>query len=128
VPATERTVQYYYSAPGIAPFREWRKSIADQRTKAAIDARIARLRGGNFGDSEPIGEGASESKIDFGAGYRIYYGTDGKKILLLHGGDKSSQPSDIKAAQAYWKDYKERRKQHAQKPKLQGRPARGPSK
>ncbi len=127
VPAKERSVQYYYSAPGLAPFRDWRKGIRDQKTRAAIDARIARFRGGNFGDSEPIGGGASESKIDFGPGYRIYYGTDGKKIILLYGGDKSSQDSDIQTAQGYWKDYKGRRRQHAKKSGLQGRPNRRPS-
>jgi putative addiction module killer protein len=118
VPATERTVQYYYSAPGIAPFREWRKSIRDQKTRAAIDARIARLRGGNFGDSWPIGDGASESRIDFGPGYRVYYGTDGKKILLLYGGEKSTQQPDINAALSYWKKYKGRPKRDAKKHKI----------
>ena len=76
-----------------------------------IDARIARLRSGNFGDSKPIGGGASENRIHYGPGYRIYYGVDGKDvILLLYGGDKSSQDADIKLAQQYWDDYKKTRK------------------
>ncbi|MGH7750639.1 MAG: type II toxin-antitoxin system RelE/ParE family toxin, partial [Candidatus Dormibacteria bacterium] len=56
------------------------------------------------------GEGASELKIDSGPGYRIYYGIDGNDIILLCGGDKSSQSSDIKIAKVYWKDHKERKK------------------
>jgi|ERR1700687_138497 len=116
VPAKERSVQYYYSSPGVAPFRNWRNGIGDQKTRAAIDARVARLRGGNFGDSSPIGEGASESRIDFGPGYRVYYATVGKKILLLYGGDKASQSADIPTALIFWRDFKGRqKKKHAKK-------------
>jgi len=67
----ERDVLYYSTREGMSPFRIWRSSIADSSVKAAIDARIARFRGGNFGDSKPIGAGASENKIDSGPGYRI---------------------------------------------------------
>ena len=84
----ERKVLYYNTSLREAPYRTWRSSITDIKTAATIDARIARLRGGNFGDSESIGGGASENKIDFGPGYRIYYGTDDDKIILLGGGDK----------------------------------------
>jgi putative addiction module killer protein len=100
----------YKTASGIFPFREWRSSIDDSVTKAAIDARIARFRGGNFGDSRPIGGGASENRIDFGPGYRIYYGVSGSKIILLCGGDKSTQHADIPRAISYWEDYKDREK------------------
>ncbi len=103
--------------------------MADGDLKAAIDARIARLRAGNFGDSKSVGKAVSESRIDFGPGYRIYYGVAGDDIILLCGGDKSSQDSDIQRAQSFWKDYKdrtkqEREKQDAKKPRLQGRPSR----
>jgi putative addiction module killer protein len=110
VATSERSVQYYYSAPAVAPFRNWRNGIADPKAKAAIDARVARLRGGNFSDSRPVGEGASESRIDFGPGYRIYYATVGKKILLLYGGDKATQSADIQIALGFWRDLKGRRK------------------
>lgn len=84
-----------------------------------MDARVARLRGGNFSDSRPIGQGASESRIDFGPGYRIYYVTVGKKILLLYGGDKASQSADIQIALGLWKDFKGRRKRkYVEKRKL----------
>jgi len=116
VAASERSVQYYYSAPAVAPFRHWRNGIADQKTRAAIDARVARLRGGNFGDSRPIGQGASESRIDFGPGYRIYYASFGMRILLLCRGTKSSQSADIQMALEFWREFKGRRKKrHDQK-------------
>jgi putative addiction module killer protein len=86
-------------------------TISEKTTKSVIDARISRLRSGNFGKSEPIGAGASESKIDIGPGYRIYYGVDGPTIILLHGGDKRTQESDIKLAKQFWSDYKARKKQ-----------------
>src|ERR1700721_2325934 len=74
------------------------RASKDQKTQQKLDARLARMRGGNFGDSEPIGGGASENKIDHGPGYRIYYGIDGKKVIILKGGDKSTQASDIELA------------------------------
>lgn len=123
----ERETRYYRPKDGSAPpFRVWRDGIADVRTKAAIDARLARFRGGNFGDSGPIGNGASENRIDFGPGYRIYYGVDGNAVILLCGGDKSTQASDIATALSYWQDYKERK--DAQKARLQKRSSRRPTK
>lgn len=107
--ARERRVLYYVRTDGETPFRIWRQALTDRRTKSAIDARIARLRGGNFGDSRPIGDGASENRIDFGPGLRIYYGVDGDDIVLLCGGDKSSQAADIGRARAFWKDYRTRK-------------------
>jgi putative addiction module killer protein len=107
--ARERNPLYYKTSSGRLPFREWRNGLRDRDTKAAIDARIARLRGGNFGDSRPIGGGASENSIDFGPGYRIYYGVNGDDIILLSAGDKSTQEADIKNAKAYWNDYYKKR-------------------
>src|ERR1700733_14520716 len=104
----KQEVLYYTESPGRCPFRDWRASIADERAKAAIDARIARFRGGNFGDSAPIGAGASESRIDLGPGFRIYYGREGDTIVLLCGGDKSTQAGDIRQAKIFWTDYKKR--------------------
>lgn len=108
--ALERAVRYYVKASGACPFAEWRDKISDKRAKAAIDARIARLRSGNFSDSKPIGGSASESRIDFGPGYRIYYGVDGHGLILLLGGTKSSQSKDIENAKEFWRDYKERKR------------------
>lgn len=108
--AEKKTVAYYQTTQGEQPYKKWRDAFTDKEAKAAIDARIARLRSGNFGKSKPIGEGASESKIDLGPGYRIYYGVDGPNIILLLGGDKSTQVADIKVAKALWADYRARKK------------------
>jgi putative addiction module killer protein len=119
----ERQARYYQPRSGLPPpFQTWRNGIADRAPRLAIDARIARMRGGNFSDSRPIGNGASENRIDFGPGLRIYYGIDGDRIILLHGGDKSSQSFDIARALKLWQDYRERRRE--EKRELQGRPAR----
>jgi putative addiction module killer protein len=108
----ERPVLYYKTVAGISPFRESRNRIGDDDdARAAVDARIARLRGGNFGDCKPIGEGAAESRIHVGAGYRIYYGIDGEAVVLLCAGDKSTQDRDIAIARKYWKDYKKRERE-----------------
>jgi putative addiction module killer protein len=113
--AREREILYYLPLPkgAPAPFGVWRDGLGDIKTRAAISARIARLQSGNFSDSRSIGGGAVENRIDFGPGYRIYYGIDGDKIILLCGGDKSTQDADIQIAQEYWNDYKERKKQNA---------------
>lgn len=119
----EWSTEYYLLPSGISPFQEWRNAITDLRSKAAIDARVSRMRGGNFGDSGLIGDGASESRIDFGPGFRIYYGRDGEKIILLDGGDKSTQAADISDAKGFWNSHKERKKRanEEQKAKLQKR-------
>jgi len=126
----EQQVLYYKTALNIQPFREWRANIADQVTLAAIDARIARFRSGNFGDSRSIGGGASENRIDLGPGYRIYYGRDGNDVVvLLCGGNKSTQAGDIEGAKAYWQDYKKRKRQEREKNAgVQRRPAKRPKK
>jgi putative addiction module killer protein len=108
VEVRERYVRYY-EIRDHCPFREWMSTLTDKRAIAAVDARIARFRTGNFGDSKSIGEGASESRIDFGPGYRIYYGVDGNDIIVLHGGDKSSQATDIRDALSYWRSFKKRK-------------------
>jgi putative addiction module killer protein len=109
----EYAVLYYEAVSGALPFRQWRATLSDQNVKAAVDARIARLRAGNFGNSRPIGEGVSENKIDFGPGYRIYYAVSGLGIILLCAGDKSTQRADILHAKAYWQDYKTRKRKSA---------------
>jgi len=109
----ERNVLYYQTAARTFPFRDWRSGLNDD-TRAAVDARIARFRGGNLGDSKPIGGGASENRIDLGPGYRIYYGLDGMDlIILLCGGDKPRQDTDIARALEYWDDYKQRKRELA---------------
>lgn len=91
-----------------ATFDRWLRDLRDMRAKARIQARLDRLAGGNPGDVKPIGGGISEMRIDYGPGYRVYYMQRGPVVvILLSGGDKSSQNSDIAKATeiaAQWKD------------------------
>jgi putative addiction module killer protein len=89
-------------------FTKWFESIKDRKTRSIIDVRIRRISLGNFGDVEPVGKGVSELKIDYGAGYRIYFIKRGNiVVILLCGGDKSSQERDINSAHELAKIVKE---------------------
>ena len=90
-----------------SPFGDWRASL-DAVTRARIQKYIRRLEFGNFGSVKSLQEGVSELKIDFGPGYRVYFGRDGKTIIiLLGGGSKRRQSADIAAAIERWKRYKQ---------------------
>jgi putative addiction module killer protein len=89
-------------------FTDWFSELKDSATRARIDVRIRRLSLGNPGVVKTVGDGVSELKIDFGPGYRVYFGSIGTEIvILLGGGDKGSQSKDIKAAQKLLKELKE---------------------
>lgn len=80
-------------------FDQWLSDLADERAKTKIASRLARLRFGNAGDAKPVGEGVSEMRVHHGPGYRIYYKQTGQTIIvILCGGDKSTQSNDIKRA------------------------------
>jgi probable addiction module killer protein len=80
-------------------FDSWFTKLRDRQAQKRIQARIDRAESGNFGDCEPVGEGVSEMRIHYGPGYRVYFAQQGMEIvILLAGGDKSTQPKDIKAA------------------------------
>ncbi len=97
------------------PYLKWFAKLRDQRAQQRIDARLARLRSGLFGDTKGVGEGVQELKVDYGPGYRLYYGRDGDQVvILLCGGDKSIQDKDIAKAQEYWADYKARKLEEQQ--------------
>ena len=99
----------YVSPSGQEVFAEWFGGLRDARTKAKIAARLARIIAGNFGDCKPLREGVWELRIDWGPGYRIYYALDGKTVvLLLCGGEKRKQATDIERAVRFWNDYKQR--------------------
>lgn len=99
----------YLTASGRDAFGEWLAELRDVRTRAKIVARIDRLSAGNFGDCKALRGGLFELRIDWGPGYRVYYALVGKEcVLLLCGGDKRKQSSDIKRALEYPKDYRER--------------------
>ena len=98
----------YQDHRGRIPFREWLDSLRDVQTRATIDARLTRVRRGNFGNCRSVGGGIQELKIDIGPGFRVYFGREGNDlVLLLCGGDKRSQSTDITRAKLYWADYKE---------------------
>jgi len=80
-------------------FVKWLDSLDDIRARARVLVRIERLASGNPGDVEPVGEGVSELRINYGPGYRVYYKQSGESlVILLAGGDKRTQPRDIKTA------------------------------
>jgi putative addiction module killer protein len=80
-------------------FAEWLDGLRDIQARARVQARIERLAAGNPGDVEPVGEGVSELRINYGPGYRVYFKKQGRMLMvLLAGGDKSTQAKDIKAA------------------------------
>ncbi|RLC17081.1 MAG: type II toxin-antitoxin system RelE/ParE family toxin [Deltaproteobacteria bacterium] len=105
-----REIREYLTEQDHSPFGDWLDTLKDRKARAAIRIRLDRLRLGNFGDCEPVGEGVYELRIHFGPGYRIYLGQDGDiLILLLRGGTKKSQSGDIRKAKAYWRNYKRRK-------------------
>jgi len=94
------------------PFTEWFLDL-DTGTRAIVSARLKRLKLGNFGNCKPLknASGVCELVIDYGPGYRIFFGKDTNVIVvLLFGGDKGSQDKDIARAKKYWLDYKESEK------------------
>ncbi len=102
-----REVVLFRTKEGRIPLVEWLQTVRDRRLQQRIQARIDRLSLGNFGHTRSVGEGVHELKIDFGPGFRIYFGCHGEKIVvLLYGGDKGSQDEDIKEAKKFWKAYK----------------------
>ncbi len=103
-----RKLQIYQHSNGREPFTEWWKSIRDRNTRNSIQARLDRFERGYFIDCKSVGDGIFETRFHFGAGYRIYFGeVDNTIVLLLCGGDKSSQARDIERAKTYWQNYKE---------------------
>ncbi|MDR2881077.1 MAG: type II toxin-antitoxin system RelE/ParE family toxin [Azoarcus sp.] len=99
----------YQCENGRVPFTEWLGRLRDKMAQARIRVRLRQVEAGNFGDSEPVGEGVIELRIHVGAGYRVYCARHGKAVvLLLCGGDKGSQTADIKQAKEYWSEWKRR--------------------
>ena len=89
-------------------FDAWLRKLRDQMAANRILNRIVRMGQGNLGDVKPVGEGISEARIDYGPGYRLYFGSRGDElILLLIGGDKTTQDKDIATAKRLWKTWKD---------------------
>jgi len=105
---TEFEIAYYLTEAGRSPFIVWLDGLRDLKAYQAIDKRIARLKSGNFGDCKYF-HSLIEMRIDYGPGYRIYCGKDGKAlIILVFGGTKRGQAQDIEKAKGYWADYQKR--------------------
>ena len=97
----------YKDVRGRVPFDEWFSRLKDRRARGRNQVRVDRLALGLEGDWKSVGDGVRELRIPEGAGYRVYYAWDGKAVvLLLCGGDKSTQISDITSARNYWRDYR----------------------
>lgn len=93
------------------PISEWLESSKDKKVQAKIRVRLRRLETGNFGDCSSVGEGVLELREHLGEGFRVYFGRHGKTVvILLCGGSKKSQDTDIKTAKEYWSDWKRRQK------------------
>lgn len=86
-----KEIVIYQTADGKEPFTQWRRSLKDKTTIARIDRRLDQVARGHYGDFRPVGEGVFELRLFFGPGYRLYFAEDGDTVVLLHGGDKSSQ-------------------------------------
>ena len=99
----------YRREDGREPFSEWLSSVRDEKAEARIYARLRQIESGSLGDAKPVGEGITELRIHVGAGYRLYAGMRGRTmVVLLCGGDKSSQSKDIAQAKALWAEWKKR--------------------
>lgn len=104
---THPRLQFYRMLNGREPFTEWYATIQTRDDRNRIQKRLDRLEDGNFGDCRSVGTGVFELRFHFGAGYRIYFGeVENTIVLLLCGGDKSSQTRDIERAKDYWLQYK----------------------
>lgn len=104
-------VREYLDLDGGSPFADW---FADLNPKAAakVATGLTRLAAGNFSNVRGVGSGVFEYRIDFGPGYRVYFGKDGERlVIVLGGGSKKRQQHDIDAALANWQDYKRRKKE-----------------
>jgi putative addiction module killer protein len=101
----------YLSASGASPFAAWFDRL-DPQAAAKVTASLTRTQLGNLSNAKSLGGGLSECRIDFGPGYRVYFGRDGAEIIiLLGGGTKKRQSQDIATALARWQDYKRRKKE-----------------
>jgi putative addiction module killer protein len=108
----EYTLKIYETRSGSQPLTKWMQGLKDHKVRTSIRTRLYRMQLGNFGHCRSLGQGVYEMKIDFGPGYRIYYGMIGHTIvLLLCGGSKKTQEKDIRLASEFFKDHKQRGKE-----------------
>ena len=107
LPKTMLEIRYYVGPGGRQPFAKWFAEL-EAVARAKVTRAIVRLEQGNFSNVKSVGEGVLEHRIDFGPGYRVYFGRDGETlVILLTGGTKKRQQRDIDAAHAFWEHYKQ---------------------
>ena len=114
--AGPKQLLYYERTAGHYPFLEWLLNLKDPVVRRRVDSRLLKLEAGNPGHWRWVGDGVVELKEDFGPGFRLYLAEQGGTwVVLLAGGDKSSQAADIAAAKAFWADHQARTQggQHA---------------
>ena len=100
-------IRKYHQPDGVVPFDRWMAKLKDTRAMARVLTQLVRLKLGLVGDWKPVGEGVMELRIHEGKGYRIYFAKEGMSvIILLYGGDKSTQDRDIQSARSYWREYR----------------------
>ncbi len=110
LPSNVLELRYYLAGDGKSPFEEWFSGL-DAAAGAKVSVAIARLGEGNLSNVKSVGEGVLEYRIDWGPGYRVYFGRDGAVlVILLTGGTKKRQQRDIDSAKALWADYRRRRR------------------
>ena len=103
-------IRYYIAADGHRPFERWFAGL-DPAARAKVTTAIVRLEQGNISNAKGVGEGVLEYRINFGPGYRVYFGRDGDVlVILLTGGTKRRQQQEITAAHEMWTDYRLRRR------------------
>ncbi len=101
----------YVDERGRTPYRDWVVKL-DKAIGIRVSASVLRMQVGNFSLAKPAGSGVSELRLDFGPGYRVYFGRDGDRlVILLGGGTKKRQQADIDAAVALWAEYKKRKRE-----------------
>jgi putative addiction module killer protein len=105
VETRKRRIENYVSSENRDWFQHWLKGIRDGDARQAIRIRLNRVMEGNFGDCRYVGEGVHELKIHHGPGYRVYFGEDGEKVILLGGSQKNDQDKQIRAAKERWSEY-----------------------
>jgi len=102
-------VREYLDSGGRSPYADWFDSLNAQAAAKVVVA-VTRLKQGNFSNVRAVGSGVMEYKLNFGPGYRIYFGRDGDRlVILVGGGTKKRQQDDIRLAIARWEDYKRRK-------------------
>lgn len=104
---TPKEIVAFRAKDGGVPFEDWLDDLNDKRAVARVLARLARVRHGNLGDCKSVGGGVAELRVDYGPGYRVYFGQKGRTVVvLLCGGDKRTQDRDIQMAKQFWHEFK----------------------